>query len=284
MSCATSLQQAATAIVTPAQNVEDYLHQGFAEVICLEGEALLAEGYAKQIAGLLSERGAKAFVTIADVAGRDLAARVAGYLDCPMVSDASELALTDGGITATRLAYGGAVVYEERISGFGVIGIASGLFAPAEPISEASPVTKVTAQGDARVSLMGTQPIEKGGVDLTKAERVVCAGMGFSTKEELKTAYDLAAALDAEVGCTRGLAENSHWFPGYIGLSGDQIKPKLYFSLGVSGQVQHTVGIRGAKLVFAVTKDPNAPILKNCDYGAVGDLFEITDALLSQIG
>jgi electron transfer flavoprotein alpha subunit len=132
--------------------------------------------------------------------------------------------------------------------------------------------------------LVETQAFTRGGVDLTKAERVVCAGMGFTAKEDLQTAYDLAQALGAEVGCTRGLAENSHWFPGYIGLSGDQIRPRLYFSLGVSGQVQHTVGIRGAKLVFAVTKDPNAPILKNCDYGAVGDLFEISDALLAQMG
>jgi electron transfer flavoprotein alpha subunit len=283
-SCASSLQRDAALIVTSAQDVEAYRGLGFSEVLCLQGREALPEAYAKHMAGLLAEREAEAFVVIADVTGRDVAARVAGYLDCPMASDVAEFSLEEGGIGARRLAYGGAVVYEERIRGFGVVGLPAGLFAPSAPCEEASPLVVREVEGDGRAVLVETQALDLGGVDLTKAERVVCAGMGFTSKEELQTAYDLAQALGAEVGCTRGLAENSHWFPGYIGLSGDQVSPKLYFSLGVSGQVQHTVGIRGAKLVVAVTKDPNAPILKNCDYGAVGDLFEIADALRAQIG
>lgn len=85
--------------------------------------------------------------------------------------------------------------------------------------------------------------------------------MGFSEKEELGIAYGLAAAIGAEVGCSRSLAEDNHWFSEYIGLSGLQLNPKLYIALGISGQVQHSVGVRGAQLIVAVNRDEKAPIM-----------------------
>ncbi|MDR1711663.1 MAG: electron transfer flavoprotein subunit alpha/FixB family protein [Propionibacteriaceae bacterium] len=270
-------------ILTGNQNPADFAELGFSEIVHLTGANPLPECYAKQIATALRADDSQLFLVPGDLTGRDIAARVAGYLGCPMVSEAFDLAAGPDAIQASRLTYGGAVVQRQQITGRAVVSIAPGAFEAAAPSGAAAPVKTIDGGSDDRVTLVATHPKEQGAVDLTKADKVVCVGMGFSAKEELDTAYRLAKALGAEVGCTRPLAETNHWFPGYIGISGDQIAPKLYFSLGVSGQVQHTVGIRGAKLVVACSKDAAAPIFQNCDYGVVGDLFELTEALLPQL-
>ena len=115
------------------------------------------------------------------------------------------------------------------------------------------------------------------------AEKVVCAGMGFESKEELKIAYDLAQALGGEVGCTRSLAEDHHWFSNYIGLSGVRIKPRIYVGLAVSGQIQHTVGIRDSQIIVAINKDGKSPIFSDCDYGIVGDMFELAPLITAAL-
>jgi electron transfer flavoprotein alpha subunit len=92
---------------------------------------------------------------------------------------------------------------------------------------------------------------------------------------------ELAAVMGAEVGCTRPIAEEEKWLPRevYIGVSGVILAPEVYLGIGLSGQVQHTVGINRAKLIFAINKDKNAPIFKQADYGIVADLYKIVPAL-----
>lgn len=274
----------ATVVTTGGQDAQDYRDIDCDEVVHVQGGNSLPEAYAGDIARLLEERQARAFVVCGDATGRDVAARVAGLLDAPMLSDVSDVRFDDAGLSAQRLAYGGAVVRRERVEGFAVLGIAPGAWTPLDAVDADAPVVVVEGAPDARMELVEVRPLEKTGVDLTKAERLVCAGMAFSTREELDAAYRLADALGAEVGCSRGLAEDHHWFADYIGLSGVQVAPKLYVGLGISGQVQHTVGIRGAQVVVAVNKDPAAPLLGMCDYGVVGDLFDVSDALVEALG
>ena len=99
-------------------------------------------------------------------------------------------------------------------------------------------------------------------------------------------AEEFAAAIGAELGCTRSIAEELHWLPNevYIGISGQTIRPELYLAIGISGQIQHVAGIRDAGTVVAIDKNENAPIFKAADYGIVGDLYEILPLLTKAIG
>lgn len=284
LACLAEVGRTAAVVTTGGQDAQDYRGIGADEVVCLQGGNPLPEAYAADIAALLVRREAQALVVCGDAVGRDVAARVAGLMDVPMLSEASNVRIDDAGIAAERLAYGGAVVRSERIDGFGVVSAAPGAFAPLEAEGAEAPVSVVEAAPDARMQLVEVRPLEKSGVDLTKAERIVCAGMAFGSRDELDAAYRVAEALGAEVGCSRGLAEDHHWFSEYIGLSGVQVAPKLYVGLGISGQVQHTVGIRGAQVVVAVNKDPAAPLFAMCDYGVVGDLFDVSNALVEALG
>jgi electron transfer flavoprotein alpha subunit len=98
-------------------------------------------------------------------------------------------------------------------------------------------------------------------------------------------AEDLAAAMGAEIGCTRPIAEDRGWLPSatYIGISGALIRPDLYVSLGVSGQIQHTYGIRDSKVIVTINNNEKCPMFKAADYGIVGDLYEIAPLLTEAI-
>lgn len=266
-------------VLAAGESGEAYANIGADTVLYLGGE--MPESYAKAIARLLKEKEAALFAVAMSAVGRELAARVAGYLDCVLVSDVSDVAAEDGGFTAERMMYGGAVVRPEHFDGLGIVTVPTGKYPPAEGAAE---VLSLNAVADNRVSVVSSAPIVREGVDITAAEKVVGAGMGFSTREELELAYKLAAALGAEVGCTRSLAEDQHWFSEYIGLSGVQLSPKLYVALGISGQIQHTVGVRGSQVIVAINRDEKAPILSGCDYGMVGDMYELVPMLIEALG
>lgn len=131
----------------------------------------------------------------------------------------------------------------------------------------------------------GEEPLEKSDVNLSGADVVVACGRGFAEKDELQMAFDLAAKVGGEVGCSRPLAEGMDWFPkeAYIGVTGQMLSPKVCFSLGVSGQMQHMIGVSGADVIVAVNKDKNAPVFKQCDLGFVGDLKDVLPALTAAL-
>ena len=120
----------------------------------------------------------------------------------------------------------------------------------------------------------------KQAVDLTQAERIVAVGRGIKGQEHLPLAQDLAQALDAELAASRPICD-SGWLPmdRQIGSSGQTVAPKLYLAVGISGAIQHLVGMKGARTIVAVNKDADAPIFEVADYGIVGDLFEVVPAI-----
>lgn len=250
-----------------------------AHVISLPEGAVLPENYAKAMAELLKAQAAEAFFVGATARGREIAARVAGYLDCEMASDVSALTVGEKGISVERVIYGGAVIEKAEFAGFGVFTIPTGV-GEAAPVEEAQTVT-LAGEADGRVALVSAEPIPRQGTDLKKAEKIVCVGMGVAKHEDLAMAEALAEVLGAEMGCSRNVAEERHWFPTeqYIGMTGVCVAPKLYLSMGVSGQIQHTYGIRDAQVVIAVDSNEAAPIFKAADYGIVGDMYEVIPAL-----
>ena len=124
----------------------------------------------------------------------------------------------------------------------------------------------------------------KQAVDLTAAERIVSVGRGIKGPEHLDMVKQLAEALDAELAASRPICDNG-WLPmdRQIGSSGQTVAPKLYLALGISGAIQHVVGMKGARTIVAVNKDPEAPIFEIADYGIAGDLFEIVPALIAEL-
>jgi electron transfer flavoprotein alpha subunit len=124
----------------------------------------------------------------------------------------------------------------------------------------------------------------KQAVDLTAAERIVSVGRGIKGPEHLDMVRQLVEALGAELAASRPICDNG-WLPmdRQIGSSGQTVAPKLYLALGISGAIQHVVGMKGARTIVAVNKDPEAPIFELADYGIAGDLFDIVPALIAEL-
>ncbi|MGE5325666.1 MAG: electron transfer flavoprotein subunit alpha/FixB family protein [Deltaproteobacteria bacterium] len=141
----------------------------------------------------------------------------------------------------------------------------------------------------AKVAAIRTKPGERfrearQAVDLTQAEIIVAVGRGIKAPENLEMVNNLAAALGGEVGASRPICD-SGWLPmdRQIGSSGQTVAPKLYLGLGVSGAIQHQVGMKGSRVIVAINKDKEAPIFEVATYGIVADLFEVVPPLLEEI-
>ena len=124
----------------------------------------------------------------------------------------------------------------------------------------------------------------KQAVDLSQAERIVSVGRGIKEQSNIPLAQDLAKALGAELAASRPICD-AGWLPmeRQVGSSGQTVAPKLYLALGISGAIQHLVGMKGASTIVAINKDPDAPIFEVADFGIVGDLFEIVPAMISAL-
>jgi electron transfer flavoprotein alpha subunit len=121
-------------------------------------------------------------------------------------------------------------------------------------------------------------------VDLSQAERIVAVGRGIKGQEHLPVAQKLADALGAELAASRPICD-AGWLPmeRQVGSSGQTVAPKLYVALGISGAIQHVVGMKGSRTIVAINKDVDAPIFEVADYGIAGDLFEIVPALIAEL-
>ena len=124
----------------------------------------------------------------------------------------------------------------------------------------------------------------KQAVDLSQAERIVSVGRGIKEQANIALAQKLADALGAEIAASRPICD-AGWLPmeRQVGSSGQTVAPKLYLALGISGAIQHLVGMKGSSTVVAINKDPDAPIFEIADYGIVGDLFEIVPAIIEAV-
>ena len=238
----------------------------------------MLEGYAPAIAEFLAAEPAHLVLFGADVQSRLLAGQVAAHLKTPVHNITS---LTDDTITCT--VFGGLALATEKLgSGPAVLVVGPGVLPEPEVQPSLGAVEQWTIEAASPgLKVVEVRPKTVQSVNLAGAKRVVGVGRGFATEPDLELARTLAAKLDAELACSRPMAEGVHWLPAerYIGVSGATIRPDLYLAVGISGQIQHMVGVQQAKTIVAINKDKTAPIFAHADCGIVGDLYQVLPAL-----
>ncbi len=245
-----------------------------------------ADVYADALAQIVDASGAQTVLIGSTKRGKELAGRLAQKLGCGVVTDASALEMVDGKLQAQRYALGGNTVATDVVTtARQVIAVLPKTFEATKQSASGETVRIDLKLRDARVKIVERKPKAAATANVESAETLVVVGKGFAKKEDIAMAEAFAKALKGEVGCTRTLASDYHWLgeERIIGISGKKCKPRLMVSLGVSGQIQHTVGILGSKLIVAVNKDKAAPIFKIADYGIVGDLYQVLPKLTEKI-
>ncbi len=270
-------------------NVGGYFEYGAQQVFVGEDARLSefnADGYADALAQIADASGATIVLIGSTKRGKELAGRLAQKLGCGAVMDAIGLAMQDGKIVAQRYALGGNTIATDVItSARQVIAVMPKTFeAVKQPVSGETVRVELKLR-EPRVKIVERKAKPAATANVEGAETLIVVGKGFAKQEDLGLAEALAHALNGEIGCTRALAADYHWLgeERMIGISGKKCKPRLMVSLGVSGQIQHTVGILGSKLIVAINKDKGAPIFKIADYGIVGDLYQVVPRLAERL-
>lgn len=217
--------------------------------------------------------------------GRLLAGYTAAKLGVSPLCDVMSLSCTADAVETTRLVYGGSAVKTEQCAFPAVAIVCAGTFEASDAAAEPQ-VTQIDCSGSCSVELAGTSAVEASTVNLAAAKRVVGVGRGLASADNIPAAEKLAAALGAEIGCTRPVAEEEHWYSKdrYIGVSGVMIKPNFYLAIGISGQIQHMVGVNQTNVICAINKDENAPIIKQADYTLIGDVNAVLPAIIEKLG
>jgi electron transfer flavoprotein alpha subunit len=223
---------------------------------------------------------------------RDSAPKLAAMLGKGMIGDCIGYRLEGGGLVLVRQMFQGKTAADVTFLGDGpwFASFQSGSFrADQVAASEggAKPVKRVTVE--LKAEHIRTKPLElfkeaKSAVDLTQAPLIVAVGRGIKAPENIPQAEAVAKAMGAEIAASRPICDEG-WLPmeRQIGSSGQTVAPKLYLALGISGAIQHVVGMKGARTIVAINKDQNAPIFEIADYGVVGDIFEIMPALAEEL-
>ncbi|HMJ83541.1 MAG TPA: electron transfer flavoprotein subunit alpha/FixB family protein [Vicinamibacterales bacterium] len=222
---------------------------------------------------------------------RDFAPKLAARLDRALVTDVTAIKtagsdtafvrpMFQGKLTADIVPQGpGPHFITFQIGAYRVDQVAKG--------SAAAPVRALDVAVDtAAIRQKPEAPFQQArqAVDLSQAERIVSVGRGIKEQTNIALAQQLAEALGAEIAASRPICD-AGWLPmeRQVGSSGQTVAPKLYLALGISGAIQHLVGMKGANTVVAINKDPDAPIFEIADYGIVGDLFEIVPAMINAL-
>jgi len=260
---------------------------GAATVVTLDLDPTDTNAWAAAVAGVVRERAPAAVVIAHTARGKDLGPRLAGLLDAPMATDCVELSSDGGAIVARRPAYAGKVLVNVSATG-------EMLVATLRP----NAVSAEEAPGDGAVQVGSVAAPEAGlgavlkevlqaaaqKIELTEAGTIVAGGRGLKGPEGFGMIEELASELGAAVGASRAVVD-AGWRPhaDQVGQTGKTVSPQLYIAVAISGAIQHLAGMRTAKYIVAINKDPEAPIFKLADYGIVGDAFEVVPRLTEAV-
>ncbi len=259
-----------------------------AEVITVDDPALTsytADGFVMALEALIAAEKADRVFMPHTYQTRDFAPALAARLNRPLVTDC--VAVKDSGYV--RPMFQGKLQADIAVDGPHLATFQIGAYRADSMKSGASPasVRKASITIDAsKIRQKPEAPFKeaKQAVDLSQAERIVSVGRGIKSQEHLQLAQQLAQAMGAEIAASRPICD-AGWLPmdRQIGSSGQTVAPRLYVALGISGAIQHLVGMKGARTIVAINKDPEAPIFEIADYGIAGDLFEVVPAMIAEL-
>ena len=220
---------------------------------------------------------------------RDFAPKVATRFGRVLVSDVVSVRVASGAITYVRQLFQGKMSADFHVTGSGpsFASIQAGAFR-ADSLTDGSatvvdfaPVLEPSA---IRVKVEAPFRESSRAVDLTAAEIIVSVGRGIKEKDNIHIVEELARVMGGELAASRPICD-AGWLPmeRQVGSSGQTVSPKVYMAIGISGAIQHLVGMKGSKAIVAINKDENAPIFEVADYGIIGDLFEVIPALVAEV-
>jgi electron transfer flavoprotein alpha subunit len=276
-----------------AQLASELATASVTEVLVADHPALAAytpDGYAMAIRALVDAVAPTYVLMPHTYQARDCAPTIAARLRRTLITDVTGISGSGRDAMFTRPMFQGKLAAQVKPLGeppFFVTFQIGAFRADAVQKGGSAQVTPVTVDVDASVIRQRPEaPFQeaKQAVDLGQADRIVAVGRGIKSQENIAIAGQLAKAMGAELAASRPICDNG-WLPmeRQIGSSGQTVAPKLYLALGISGAIQHLVGMKGARTIVAINKDADAPIFEVADYGIVGDLFEVVPALIAEL-
>jgi electron transfer flavoprotein alpha subunit len=259
------------------------------EIVVLESAALepyTPDGYTAALQAAIAQLSPALVALPHTYQTRDFAPKLAARLDRAIITDVTGVKQAGGETAFVRPMFQGKLTADVVPQGPGphFVTFQIGAFrADQAARGGPAPVRALAVQVDAAAIRQKPEPPfqeAKQAVDLSQAERIVSVGRGIKEQTNLPLAQKLADALGAELAASRPICD-AGWLPmaRQVGSSGQTVAPKLYVALGISGAIQHLVGMKGSNVIVAINKDPDAPIFEVADFGIVGDLFEIVPAL-----
>jgi electron transfer flavoprotein alpha subunit len=264
------------------------------DVVTIEHPALepyTPDGYTAALQEAVAELSPSTIVLPHTYQTRDFAPKLAARLDRAIITDVTAVKSVGGQVAFVRPMFQGKltadVVAEGPAPHFVTFQIGAFRADQAARGSAPAPVRALTVSMQANAIRQKPEPPfqeARQAVDLSQAERIVSVGRGIKEQSNIPLAQALAEALGAELAASRPICD-AGWLPmeRQVGSSGQTVAPKLYLALGISGAIQHLVGMKGSNTIVAINKDPDAPIFEVADYGIVGDLFEIVPALTAAL-
>jgi electron transfer flavoprotein alpha subunit len=265
---------------------------GFTKVYAVDHEVLsgyTADGYTAALEQLLRAAQPQIVLFPHTYRVRDYAPKLATRFVRPLVSDVVDVRVEEGVPIFVRQLFQGKLNADVRSTAGPTIfaSLQAGAFRAAEPAGSTATVEIFpVALNQADIRTKAEEPFREAqrSVDLSAADIIVSVGRGIKEKENLAVVEELAGVLGAELAASRPICDNG-WLPmdRQVGSSGQTVAPKMYLAVGISGAIQHLVGMKGAKTIVAINSDESAPIFEIADYGVVGDLFQVVPALVEQI-
>jgi len=266
---------------------------GCDEAICVSDPELRRyrpRPYVAAAAAVIGDRNPAAVLVGATMNGREFAAMLAANLDAGIASDCLEVDWVDGALSASRPVYGGRLLETIRWTkpGPAVVSVRPRAYPDPGPGDGAPPpIAEVAASIPPEAldtEIVGFKREEGGTVNLADADVIVSGGRGLQVPENFSIVRELAEELGGSVGASRAVVD-AGWipYPHQVGQTGKTVRPKLYVAVGISGAIQHLAGMKTSETIFAINKDPNAPIFKVATWGFVGDALEIVPKLTRKL-
>jgi electron transfer flavoprotein alpha subunit len=267
------------------QDVQPYMEElkGIQTVIQIKGDDLTYQPdcYAQTLADIIAEFKLAVFCGIFSAQGKDLFPRLAAKAKASLINDCLTVDINNR--RAVKPVYSGKLLAEYQNDGeIAMFTIRPNVIAVEESTAANSPEVKSfqLSAGSIKTNILRIQKSTAQKIDLNEAEVIVSGGRAMKNKENFIILDDLAAVLKAGVGASRAAVDAEYASADMqVGQTGKVVNPKLYIACGISGAIQHFVGMKTSKIIVAINKDPEAPIFKKADYGIVGDLFTIVPLL-----